>query len=80
MAVYSNNGSMPKEVGKVLSKNDGEMRIREISNGFIVTESWKEMKKGMKDKYKGKNKGMEMAYDDYEYKTKDTYYKENPFK
>lgn len=64
--MYSNNGAMPKGVGSVLAKNDGEMRVREISNGFIVTESWQEKPK------KGKDWG--------EHKSKDTYYEKNPFK
>ena len=66
MEVYSNDGPMPKKVGSALAKNDGEIRIREISNGFIVKESWQEKPK------KGKDYG--------EYKDKETYYKENPFK
>ena len=75
MKVYSNNGPMPKKVGSALAKNDGEIRIREISNGFIVTESWKETKKG-----KVKGYGDEVPSNDYEYKNKDTYYEKNPFK
>lgn len=66
MGVYSNNGPMPKEAKSALAKNDGEIRIREISNGYIVTESWQEKPK------KGKDWG--------EHKSIETYYKENPFK
>ena len=65
MNVRANNG---KVIGSKLAKNGGEVRIKKISNGWIVTESWEEKQKADKSGYVGTN-----------YKNEDTYFEKNPF-
>jgi len=70
MKVKANNG---KVVGSKLAKNGGEVRVRKISNGWVLTESWEE-----KRERKGSgNKGE--VYSDTEYKSEETYLEKNPF-
>lgn len=61
----SNNG---KIVGSKLAKNGGEVRIKKITNGWILTESWEEKKKADKTGYVGTD-----------YKSEETYFEKNPF-
>ena len=73
MKMTANNN---KKVGSKLAKYGGEVRVREISNGWIVKEEWKEMKSGKK---MVKDMDMDMNYGDYTHKSEETYYEKNPF-
>ena len=65
MKITANNG---KHIGSKLAKNGGEVRIKKISNGWILTESWEEKKP--KDK---------SGYAMTDYKSEETYFEKNPF-
>lgn len=69
-------GNNDKVVGSNLAKYGGEVRVREISNGWIVKEEWKEMKPGKK---MTKNMDMDMNYNDYIHKSEETFHEKNPF-
>lgn len=69
-------GNNDKVVGHKLAKYGGEIRVRKISNGWIVKEEWKEMKSGKK---MVKDMDMEMNYGDYNHKSEETFHEKNPF-